>query len=92
MSPDTSARTYGETDQYKVRGAFLGPLKLGGRLALGHEDAVGDWRTQLTDGFNSTIPSETPVWVLVDNAYYRGEVIVALDTRGWNSLISVTDR
>ncbi len=87
-----AAQTYGETDQYWVRGAFLGPLQIGGHLAPGHEDAVGDWQTQLTEDIDPAIPDGTPVWVLMDNAYYRGELVKALDARKWDWSISVTHK
>ena len=85
-----AAQTYGETDQYWVRGVFLGPLQIGGHLAPGHEDAVGDWQMQLTEDIDPLIPEGTPVWALMNNAYYRGELVLALDARGWDWSISVT--
>ena len=87
-----AARTYGDTDQYWMRGAFLGSLQVGGRLAPGREDPVGDWQTQLHEDIDPVIPSDTPVWVLMDNAYYSKEVVKALAARQWSWSMSVTDR
>lgn len=58
-----AARTYGDTDQFGLRGVFLGPMQVGGRLAPGGEDPVGDWRTQLTEDIDLVVPPDTPVWV-----------------------------
>lgn len=89
---EEAKRTYGDTEQYWVRGAFLGPLQVGGRLAPGREDAVGDWRTQLTEDLDPVIPTGTPVWVLMDNAYYRRKIVNALEARGWEWSISLTHK
>ena len=71
---------------------FWGSLQVGGRLAMGREDPVGDWQTQLTEYIDPVIPSRSPVWVLMDNAYYSKEVVKALEKRQWSWSISVTDR
>ena len=86
-----AAQSYGDGEQYWMHAAFVGKLQVSGRLASGTTDSVGDWRTQLQEDIAPVIPEGAPVWVTMDNAYYRGELVKALDAKGWSWSISVTN-
>ena len=86
-----ATRSYGDADQYWMHAAFLGKLQISGRLAAGASDSVGDWQTQLAEDVVPVIPADVPVWVTMDNAYYRGDLVKQLDTLGWDWSISVTN-
>lgn len=86
-----ASRSYGEAAQYWLHAAFLGKLQLAGRLAPGTSDSVGDWLTQLDEDIAPVIPRNVPVWVTMDNAYYRGDLVAELEMRGWDWSISVTN-
>ena len=86
-----ASRSYGDSAQYWMHAAFLGKLQVSGRLASGASDSVGDWRTQLAEDVVPMIPADVPVWVTMDNAYYRGDLVTQLDTYGWDWSISVTN-
>ena len=54
---------------------------MGGRLAPGREDPVGDLKTQMTEDIDPVIPSGAPVSELMDNADYIKEFVKALAQR-----------
>ena len=86
-----ATRSYGDCDQYWMHAAFLGKLQVAGRLASGASDSVGDWRAQLEEDLVPVIPAAVPVWVTMDDAYDRGDLVTHLDTLGWDWSIAVTN-
>jgi hypothetical protein len=88
---EAAAQSYGDSEQYWMHAAFVGKLQVSGRLASGTTDSVGDWRTQLQEDIVPVMPNDTPVWVTMDNAYYRGELVKELERHGWSWSISVTN-
>ena len=63
---------------------------MSGRLESGDRDSVGDWRSQLSEDLAPLMGPDTPVWVLMDDAYYRGSLVQWLRDRGWDYSMSVT--
>ena len=83
---------YGEKRQYWMHAAFVGRLQVSARLEPGNRDSVGDWQAQLERDVKPLVDADTPVWVLMDNAYYRGELVSRLRQWGWDWSMSVTNR
>ena len=71
--------------------AFVGKMQVSSRLCAAVSDAVGDWYTQLKRDVVRLIPQGVPVWVTVDNAYFRKDFVAYLAKLGWDFSMSVTD-
>lgn len=71
--------------------AFIGRLQVSSRLCAARSDAVGDWRRQLRRDVVGLLPAATPVWLAVDNAYFRGDFVRYVAQQGWDFSISVTN-
>ena len=71
--------------------AFIGRLQVSGRLCAATSDAAGDWRRQVKRDVVPLIPATTPVWLAVDNAYFRSGFVQYMGALGWDFSISVTD-
>ena len=85
------ARTYSGSKKYWLISGFVGPMQVSSRLEPGNLHPAGDWRTQLEEDVVPVIPADTPVWVLMDNAYYNGKIVSFLDEHGYDWSISLID-
>jgi hypothetical protein len=82
---------YNEEEQYWLHSVFVGPLWVSQVLNPGGEDVAGGWRRQLEETAYLLKDMAIKVWVRVDNAYYRGEVVSFCRAMGWDYSISVTN-
>ena len=85
-----AARLYTGERGYWLHGIFVGGLWVGGRLRPGGDVACG-WKGQMKRDLAPLLPPGTPVWVHCDSAYYRGEFVEYVSSRGWDYSVSVTD-
>jgi len=83
-------RGYNDEEQYWLHSVFVGSLWASQKLNPGGEDVAGGWRQQLEETAYLLKDLAVKVWVRVDNAYYRGEVVSFCRTMGWDYSISVT--
>jgi len=83
-------RGYNGEVQYWLHSVFVGGLWASGRLHPGGVDVAKGWREQLDHDVAPVLPTDTPVWVRADNAYYRGEFVRYCAERGWDYSVSVT--
>jgi len=84
-----SKKLYDDSIGYWLHGVFLGGLWIEQRLWPGGVDVAKGWREQL-EAVSGLVGPDHPVWVRMDNAYYRKSVVEYLDERGWDYSISVT--
>jgi hypothetical protein len=103
---EEARKGYSGQIQYWLHGIFVGGLWASGRLCPGGGDVAADWRGQLEADVRpvlaalaadparddaTTAASALPVWVSMDNAYYRRECVEYLCQQGWDYSISVTN-
>ena len=74
---------------YWLHGVFVGPLWTAQRLWPGGVEVARGWKEQLAETAE-LIGERGPVWVRLDNAYYRKEVVEGIAGLGWDYSVSVT--
>lgn len=82
-------KLYHQEVGYWLHGVFVGGLWVEQRLWPGGVDVARGWREQL-EAVAGLGDEACPVWVRMDNAYYRKEVIEFCDEHGWDYSVSVT--
>ena len=81
---------YSGDQQYWLHSVYVGRLWASGRLFPGGVDVASGWREQL-DELTELLRHKEDIWVCMDNAYYRGEVVNYLREQDWDFSISVTN-
>lgn len=81
---------YSGAQQLWLHSGFVGSLWASQRLSPGAVDVTTGWREQLRDDIAPLIPADVPVWLHLDNAYYRHDVVAYCRQLGWDYSISVT--
>ena len=85
-----AARLYTGVRGYWLHGTFVGGLWVSGRLRPGGDVACG-WKGRTKRDLAPLLPAGTPVRMHCDAAYYRGEFVEYVSSRGWDYSVSVTD-
>jgi len=85
-----TGRGYSGDRQYWLHSVYVGRLWASGRLCPGGVDVASGWREQL-DEVTELLAHEEDIWVCMDNAYYRGEVVDYLREKNCDYSISVTN-
>lgn len=87
---EQAAYGYNHEQQYWLHGIFIGGLWIASRLHPGGVDVAQGWREQL-DEMAPLFQADDPVWLRLDHAYYRGELVHYCQDHGWDYSISLTD-
>lgn len=83
-------RGYNGEPQLWLHNVFVGNLWVSQRLLPGGGDVTEGWQEQLMWDVAPILREGTPVWVRMDNAYYRGDVVRYCRNHDWDFSISVT--
>jgi len=86
---EKSGPLYNGEKGFWLHGVFVGSLWVAQRFLPGGVDVAEGWR-EVLDETAEVIRDRGPVWVCLDNAYYRWEVVKHLRKLGWDFSISVT--
>ena len=81
---------YDGEPQLWLHNVFVGNLWASQRLLPGGGDVTTGWQEQLVCDVVPLLAEGTPVWVRMDNAYYRSEEVRRCRLHDWDFSISVT--
>jgi hypothetical protein len=81
---------YNKEPQLWLHNVYVGNLWASQRLFPGGSDVAEGWEEQLMWDVAPLLPEGTPVWVRMDNAYYRQGVVSYCRRHHWDYSISVT--
>ena len=84
-------RGYNGDLQYWLHGVFVGDVWASSRLHEGATDVASSWQEQLETDLLPCMTGNVRPWLRMDNAYYRGEVVAWVRSKGWDYSISVTN-
>jgi hypothetical protein len=80
---------YDGSPGYWLHGVFVGSLWTAQWLWPGGVEVAKGWKEQLAETAE-LLGKRSPVWVRLDNAYYRKEVAEGIAAQGWDYSVSVT--